>query len=129
MNWVDVEPWCEARELRDRYPEPCESFTYPHGYTTRTLKPGVVLRMQDGRVLVVGNINTLNGVCDDCTERGTVVAYSLDLVQAVASATQRCGCGAYIMSKSRAYAEQHRGLLELDERGNKHTYEACGEEA
>jgi len=32
------------------------------------VRPGVLLEMQSGRRLLVGDINELGGVCDDCTD-------------------------------------------------------------
>ena len=38
------------------------------------LQPGTVVRMMDGRELLVGDINTVGGVCDDCVpDRNTEV--------------------------------------------------------
>ena len=37
------------------------------------LTPGTVVQMTDGRELLVGHINPLGGVCDDCRETGEIL--------------------------------------------------------
>ena len=40
--------------------------------------PGVLIRMKDGEEYLIGHINEIRGVCDDCTEFGSdaiVAAY------------------------------------------------------
>lgn len=42
--------------------------------------PGVLIRMKDGAEYLIGHINELRGVCDDCTEFGSdaiVAAYQV----------------------------------------------------
>ena len=35
---------------------------------TLELKPGMVLELSDGRKLLVGHVNTMNGGCDHCPD-------------------------------------------------------------
>jgi hypothetical protein len=44
---------------------------------------GALLRMEDGTVELVGDVNVLGGVCDDCELSEPIVAYSLSLVPAI----------------------------------------------
>lgn len=42
----------------------------------RTFQPGDVLKLRSGQVVLVGDVNILLGVCDDCIDfdRGDIVA-------------------------------------------------------
>ena len=39
----------------------------------KPLHVGTIIKMKDGRELLVGDVNQLGGVCDDCTERGEIL--------------------------------------------------------
>jgi hypothetical protein len=43
------------------------------------LKPGDVLFMKDGKYLLVGDVNKVLGVCDDCTD------YSMEDIKGIAT--------------------------------------------
>jgi len=38
----------------------------------KPLQVGTIIKMRDGRKLLVGDINPLGGVCDDCVEHGEI---------------------------------------------------------
>ena len=79
IEWTALDKPIDLRE----YPKTAPFTTredYPGGGYSEWLTPGALLRLEDGRALLVGDVNTLGGTCDDCRERGVVVAYSLALV-------------------------------------------------
>lgn len=44
---------------------------------------GLLLKLNNGAIILVGDVNRLGGICDDCVEMQKVVAYSLHLVPLV----------------------------------------------
>jgi len=66
-----------ARKERDEFG--LETWT---DETRDQIRPGTVIRFNDGVVQIVGHCNEIFGVCDDCTE------YGYDDVEAVAHVEQ-----------------------------------------
>ena len=58
---------------------PFEDWKGNDSFSCRGLNiPGVLIRMKDGEEYLIGHINKIRGVCDDCTEFGSdaiVAAY------------------------------------------------------
>lgn len=42
---------------------------------------GTLLKTKDGKIILVGDVNKVMGVCDDCLYRGIVVKYCDDFVE------------------------------------------------
>jgi len=45
-----------------------KSFTFKEYNKQNEIKTGDILRLKEGQIVLVGDVNQLLGVCDDCTE-------------------------------------------------------------
>ncbi len=45
-----------------------QSFVQPGQVGWTKLEPGMLIKLKDGRVALVGTVNTVLGICDDCTD-------------------------------------------------------------
>lgn len=66
-TWIEVEEPFDARSVEDE--TGLEKADGSEGAVV-----GLELKLDDGEKLLVGDINTQGGLCDDCAVRGKVVA-------------------------------------------------------
>lgn len=77
-----------SAKLEWKEAEPPEDYSEALAYWNEILKPGTIVMSKYNHVCLVGDINVLLGVCDDCTrfDRDDIVAYCTDLVDIMTSA-------------------------------------------
>ena len=77
-NWIEINlPYGPIYES--------SSFEELDSFSKRELnKPGSLIKMEDGEYFLIGDINKLSGICDDCTEfskNSIVVSYKVLLTK------------------------------------------------
>lgn len=59
MTWTVLDPPAEFKPFRSALD------TSPKGL--ELARPGIMVRLEDGEELLIGDVNELGGGCDDCT--------------------------------------------------------------
>lgn len=77
IRWTETAGPLNIREFRDAHGS---RTNHPGGGYSMNIPAGLLLRHEDGTVDLVGDINTLGGICDDCTTDERIVAFSDSLV-------------------------------------------------
>ena len=60
-QWTETQEYKEALEKHNKSQD-------AHYAAQDSIKPGTVLQLKNGKYLLVGDVNPLLGVCDDCQE-------------------------------------------------------------